>query len=344
MKKSTIAISLILASLNAIPANAAWIELDTFEDGVAEDSWDWVFRNGPGRFDPNDPPTLTVIDDPAGVNGKVMQFDPGAPPPETWGNAYITRVLTGDEIITDNFQKATIYFQTYRPLVEGAPPQHNAGMYIFAWPTDDAGNRIPEYLTLTEDGYNQSELGTSDASVVSLIRPENGYFVHDDGFVAMMEDGNGEPAPLPSDAWMHTWLVIDHSNNTFDVYAEIPGYHTEPTLIYDDAVYRFDTFAPLEIIYMWVTMSHPDTLNEAHLDPILWDNFYIDTAGENLSYPASTSTETWQGYALDADSWANTGSWLGWVNTFFDPYIWSNSLNKYVYIEDDSGWVYVPAN
>lgn len=343
MKNRTLLTSIVLGSLFTLPLQAEWIELDTFEDGVADDTWSWVFRDGPGRFDPNDPPTLSVIDDPAGINGKVMMFDPGAPPPETWGNAYITRVLTGDEVILDNFEKSTIYYQTYRPLVEGAPPQHNAGMYIFAWPLDGEGNRLPEFLTLTPDGYNQSELSTSDASVVSLIRPENGYFVHDDGFVAMMQTEAGEPAPLPSDTWMHTWLVIDHSNNSFDVYAEIPGYHTEPTLIYDDATYRNDTFAPLEIIYMWVTMSHPDTLDEAHLHPILWDNYFIDTSGENLSYPSSTNGgSTWMGYAVDEQGNANTDTWMGFVNVLADPYVWSYALNKYLYVGDDSGWVYVP--
>jgi hypothetical protein len=340
MKRTTIPLSLALAAVVATPLQAEWLELDTFEDGVAEDSWNWVFRDAPGRYDPNDPPTLEVIDDPAGINGKVLKFDPGAPPPETWGNAYITRILTGNEIVQDNFEKATIYFQTYRPLVQGAPPQHNAGMYIFAWPTDNDGNRLPEFLAKTQDGYNQSLLNTPDASVVVLIRPENGYFVHDDGFVAMMEEG-GEPATLPSSTWFHTWLVLDHSNNTFDVYAEIPGFHTEPTLIYDDANYRKDTFAPLEVIYMWVTMSHPDTLDEAHLDPILWDNFFIDTTGENLSYPSGGSLPAWHGYPLNAAGWANTGSWLGQLNAAHDPYIWSQRLGKFIHVIDDSGWIHI---
>ena len=342
MNKNKLAMSVSLTFLISLPLIGAWTEIDTFEDGVADDSWDWVYRDGPGRFDPQDPPTLQVVDDPGGVNGKVMMFDPGAPPPETWGNAYITRVLSDEEQIKDNFGKATIYFQTYRPLVQGSPPQHNTGMYIFSWPLDDSNTRLPEHLTKTEEGYNKTELGTSDASIVTLIRPENGYFVHDDGFVAMMENSSGEPAPLPSDAWFHTWIVTDHSNNTFDVYAEIPGYHTEPTLIYDDANYRFDTFAPLEIIYLWVTMSHPDTLNEAHLDPVMWDNFYIDSTGENLTYPAGNPNVTWNGSVVNGDGWANTGDWLGQVYVENQPFVWSLDLEKYIYVADDSGWVYIP--
>jgi len=53
-------------------------------------------------------------------------------------------------------------------------------------------------------------------------------------------------------------------------------------------------------------------------------------------------TETWYGYEVDANGWVNTESWIGWVNIIYDPWIWSTSLDKYVTITDDSGWVYVP--
>jgi len=52
--------------------------------------------------------------------------------------------------------------------------------------------------------------------------------------------------------------------------------------------------------------------------------------------------ETWYGYEVDADGWAFTGDWMGWVNVIYDPWIWSTSLDKYVIITDDTGWVYVP--
>jgi hypothetical protein len=51
--------------------------------------------------------------------------------------------------------------------------------------------------------------------------------------------------------------------------------------------------------------------------------------------------EDWYGYAVDANGWANTEGWMSWVNVTFDPWIWATALDKYVYLEDDSGWVYV---
>ena len=52
--------------------------------------------------------------------------------------------------------------------------------------------------------------------------------------------------------------------------------------------------------------------------------------------------ETWLGYPVDENGWANTGDWMGWVNVVNQPWIWSLDLNKYIYVNDDSGWVYVP--
>jgi len=51
----------------------------------------------------------------------------------------------------------------------------------------------------------------------------------------------------------------------------------------------------------------------------------------------------WNGYAVDSNGWANTESWLGWVNTTFDPWIIVvNRDGRFVYIPDDSGWVFIP--
>jgi hypothetical protein len=32
---------------------------------------------------------------------------------------------------------------------------------------------------------------------------------------------------------------------------------------------------------------------------------------------------------------------MSWVNVTFDPWIWATALDKYVYAQDDSGWIYV---
>jgi len=52
-------------------------------------------------------------------------------------------------------------------------------------------------------------------------------------------------------------------------------------------------------------------------------------------------TNTWLGFEVDENGWANTENWLGWVNVEFAPYIWILSLDKYGIITDGSGWIYV---
>jgi hypothetical protein len=51
--------------------------------------------------------------------------------------------------------------------------------------------------------------------------------------------------------------------------------------------------------------------------------------------------DLWYGFPVDDSGWANTGSWLGWVRTDADPWIWNESLGKYIYVGDGSGWVFV---
>lgn len=60
---------------------------------------------------------------------------------------------------------------------------------------------------------------------------------------------------------------------------------------------------------------------------------------------AAGGGETWYGYPKDGLGWVDTGvpGWFnGYVNVSFDPWVWIVNINKYVYIPDDSGWVYVP--
>ena len=50
----------------------------------------------------------------------------------------------------------------------------------------------------------------------------------------------------------------------------------------------------------------------------------------------------WYGYPVGEMDWVDTSPWLKRVNITLDPWIWAEALEKYVYLQDDSGWVYVP--
>ena len=72
-------------------------------------------------------------------------------------------------------------------------------------------------------------------------------------------------------------------------------------------------------------------------------------AVEKYAGPASGEEPdpTWYGYAVDDLGWADTGTggvggWLnGWVNVTEDPWVNVLSLGTFVYVPDNSGWVYV---
>lgn len=59
-------------------------------------------------------------------------------------------------------------------------------------------------------------------------------------------------------------------------------------------------------------------------------------------YVEPVASNDWYGYAVDELGWADTETWMGWVNVTFDPYVWNLALSKYIYVGDDSGWAYVP--
>lgn len=59
------------------------------------------------------------------------------------------------------------------------------------------------------------------------------------------------------------------------------------------------------------------------------------------TFTGGTADDVWHGYPVE-DGWANTHSWLGWVEVSEDPFIWVPGLDQYLHIPNDSGWVYVP--
>jgi hypothetical protein len=142
--------------------------------------------------------------------------------------------------------------------------------------------------------------------------------------------------------WYELWLVIDHASDTSDVYIK-GGQFTEQTLAVENA--RFRNGGSTDPFKYFVMKSHngnEDTeAGYRGIDPWYLDDLYIDYTGENLSTPSGGESVTWNGFPVDANGWADTGSWMGVVNVTHDPYIWNVDLGKYVYIADGSSWIYV---
>lgn len=70
---------------------------------------------------------------------------------------------------------------------------------------------------------------------------------------------------------------------------------------------------------------------------------------ENLEGYIQGASVTWAGYEVDSLGWINTGAWMGYLNVTADPWIWVNSLAKYIYMPESNistsgAWIYVMGN
>ncbi|MEX0326299.1 MAG: glycosyl hydrolase family 28-related protein [Puniceicoccaceae bacterium] len=91
-----------------------------------------------------------------------------------------------------------------------------------------------------------------------------------------------------------------------------------------------------------------ENLFYGHLGKIaVWNRML--TSGElsivDTTFSITTESRFWYGYPVDPLGYVDTGV-PGWFNGFLyvdlDPWIWSVTLNKYIYIPNDTGWVYFP--
>jgi hypothetical protein len=77
----------------------------------------------------------------------------------------------------------------------------------------------------------------------------------------------------------------------------------------------------------------------------VWNRLLNETETNvvNAVFSVSPSDADWYGYPVDSQGFVDTGLG-GWLNGYVwitnDPWIWTYSLSKYLYIPDDSGWVY----
>ncbi|MEX0323377.1 MAG: hypothetical protein AB3N63_14540 [Puniceicoccaceae bacterium] len=73
---------------------------------------------------------------------------------------------------------------------------------------------------------------------------------------------------------------------------------------------------------------------------VYFDNLVLKT-GADIGDPAG-----WMGYAV-TDGYADTGSWMGWVNVVNAPWIYNEALMGWMYLDEDGAtdqgaWVYLP--
>lgn len=91
----------------------------------------------------------------------------------------------------------------------------------------------------------------------------------------------------------------------------------------------------------------------------LWEDYFVPQSGSalvdggidvGLDYFGTApdigwrEVMAWRSYPVGENGWVDTGSWLSWVNVSNDPWIWSASLQGWLYSQDQSDWFYIPRN
>lgn len=153
--------------------------------------------------------------------------------------------------------------------------------------------------------------------------------------IVRLEDKLGEPQP------MTPYLVVVRYD--FDAVGVLQGQAVwvnpnfadmgTPDLVSEHEQPGYDTFVN-PIVSMDIT---------TYGGTVRYDNFMIADSWEDV-VPQPGGNDTWYGYPVAADGWVDTEGWMNFVNVAADPWVYSASLGKYLYVGDDTGWAYVPGN
>lgn len=317
--------------LGTFVAQSAWTVVDDFQDG---DISDWNHSYNQATADPTDPPAISVVTDPvAGGDNLVLSVYPGTLVEEVC-NSFTYKSLPTP--IVDNFPNttlSTLYFRFMRPAVT----------------IDDVvvPGQIDTVFGLSP-AAEPSAYG--DYSVAGRVSVNGTMDVRDDtSYIPIAEDAQ------QTMVWYQVWFVIDHSNNTFKLYAQGGPEYPIQTLVYPkdgdpDADYRLKTFD--DLINFYVVTSTGKSSAPAGRDPSYFDDIKVDPDGENLS---GLVTDTWGPfvvYEANGVKWVDTGDWLGVIDVTKaentgTSWVYSYSLTSWIWVTEEmlgvqGSWVYIP--
>lgn len=91
----------------------------------------------------------------------------------------------------------------------------------------------------------------------------------------------------------------------------------------------------------WVNVNYAPWIWAYNMDQYV---FIEDASGWIYAQGASggaSGDAMWLGYAVNAAGDANAEGWLGWVNVAHAPWVWSYAMEKFIFVEDASGWFFV---
>jgi hypothetical protein len=179
------------------------------------------------------------------------------------------------------------------------------------------------------------------------------------------ENGWGWQTDIPenqiyeSGVWMEMWIVYDTANDIKTEYqVQSDGVQKRNNWAITDqngAIqstidYQPNRIGPTEMSYSAVYMVNWQRALSTSDTQVYLDDVWIDFSGENLTTPPHGKTRsgaaTWAGFPVDGLGWVDTGSWLGFVNVAAGDYVWSASLNNWMYLPEvfvspTGAWTYI---
>ena len=322
MKKK---LNLLIAvfGLAGLTVNGAWTVSNALDEASDLDKVE-IFDNFTGAT--GAPGTLTLVEDPTGV---LKNMD-GSP-------AIVVEALGSQT-------EGAHFLQSYN--FPAPAPTDSVYTVYYRWMYPTGGSVSHQELAIYA--------GQDEILVDGSVLQGNGPWFHNWSSLGFCYNGGGawecEP-PLGqflADTWYEYWLVIHPANVSYDWYIR-GGDFTEITPIFQNALFaNLDTIDPLKALQQMHWMGQGGLFG-----PQYYDAMYIDTTGENMVTPPSLGSifgeatgDTWAGYPVRPDGYCDTGSWLGWVYVSAKPWIYSVSLNQWMYIDENNvtssgSWTYI---
>ena len=230
--------------------------------------------------------------------------------------------------------------------------------YIQAGPSNQflLGTTYKDAPPPNESGWSQGVRWSDYSSL--WVTPEDGLIDLRDGS-STIDEATG--FAFENNVWYEMWQVVHNtfdgsiSTGTHQLYIKGPN-DSEPWVVTvgSDPVRDYGNFrlAPVEndqpqaLKYVMIATHSGNPSSPNAGDPWLIDDLY-QTAGVVVATPGE-GFGSWAGFPIiDAAGNCDTGGFLGWINVNTGDWIWSYSLNTYLYMPESNvgsggAWGYVP--
>jgi len=259
------------------------------------------------------------------IQNGMLRLNHGEPGPDTVNSNLWVMLPLGTDLKAASMTAegpVTVFFEMVHPEING-----EKAIVDIAW-----GLSNIDEDTILDTRYNAF-------SAMMRIEPANlNWELRDGGSYTTI-------APLEAGQTYKVWMVVDYTLNFMEVYIQ-GGQYTNQTNI-GLVAFRNNPTEDQTVDKMAFGVSSGTIAAPKGVDYMLFDNVAVNTSGQDLTDPtAGTGGMKWAGYDVNGDGDCFTGDWLGWVNVDFAPWIYSYSLQQWLFIDESKvgpggAWIYV---